>query len=67
MVAVLIDSRAEWLSSDDLARRIAELDLYRRPKDEEHAEPFQIELRARKYPQLFDGANHRFERVRLHR
>lgn len=65
MAAVLVDSAAEWMSLEELASRIADLDLYRRPKDGEHAEAFQLRLRARQYPQYFEGDDSKFSRVRM--
>ena len=53
MAAVLIDERAESLTSDEIAELIARHDLYRRQKDGEHAEGWQILRRAARYPALF--------------
>jgi hypothetical protein len=55
-----------WLDRDELARRIAERDLYRR-KDGSVADGDQMRLRAlsQKYEHLFECTDSRCSRIRL--
>src|SRR5215216_6509911 len=63
MVEVLRE-RGGWMDRDELAREIAERDLYRQraggpaPSD-------QLRLRARKYDDLFEGDDPAYTRIRL--
>lgn len=63
MVQVLTEHNG-WMSRDDLAREIADRELYRQraggpaPSD-------QLRLRARKHPELFEGSDPTFTRIRL--
>ena len=65
MAAALADTGTEWLTTDEIANFIAKHDLYRRPKDGQHPEGWQIALRARKYPRLFEDGDSQFSRIRL--
>jgi hypothetical protein len=63
IAAVLIDaaeSRSErtWMTYDEIAARVAELDLYRR-EDGEHPSAGQINARVHQYPRLFERRNRR--------
>lgn len=53
MIVVMLRHRRARLPAESLARRIAKLDLYRRREDGEHAEAWQVVLRARRYPAFF--------------
>lgn len=63
MAQVLEEASGGWMDRDELARRIAEQDLYRR-KDGSPAGD-QMRLRARKRPDLFVCSDTRCTRIRL--
>jgi hypothetical protein len=66
MSAVLVQMGGKRLGADEIATLIARHDLYRRPKDGRPPEGFQISLRARRYPQLFEGdESGQFRQIRL--
>lgn len=66
MSAVLVQMGGQCLAADEIATLIARHDLYRRPKDGRPADGFQISLRARRYPQLFEGdESGQFRQIRL--
>jgi hypothetical protein len=67
MDAVLRDAPGDgWMDRDELARRIAERDLYHR-RDGSTADGDQMRLRVGKYPHLFVGSDSRCSRIRLRR
>jgi|SRR5215218_7009160 len=63
MVEVLRE-RGGWMYRDELAREIAERDLYRQ-RDGGPAPSDQLRLRARKYDHLFEGSDPTYTRIRL--
>jgi hypothetical protein len=65
MAAILVEMGGRWLDRDELAALIAEHDLYRRPKDGKPPPSYQLRLRARRYPQLFEGDDSQWSRIRL--
>lgn len=48
-MAVVLRDRG-WMDLDDIARELAERDLYRRPKDDQPPPSYQLGMRARNYP-----------------
>lgn len=48
-MAVVLRDRG-WMELDDVARELAERDLYRRPKDGQPPPSYQLGMRVRKYP-----------------
>lgn len=65
MLEVLRAHGGGWMDRDQIAREIAERDLFRRPSDGAHPPSDQLRLRARKYPHLFDCSDTRCSRIRL--
>lgn len=63
MTIVLRDAGG-WLDREELARRIADQDLYHR-RNGGVADGDQMRLRVRKYPDLFQGSDSRCTRIRL--
>lgn len=63
MVEVLRE-HSGWMYRDELARSIAERDLYRQRSDGP-APSDQLRLRARRYSQLFEGSDAAYTRIRL--
>jgi hypothetical protein len=63
MVAVLSE-RGGWMDRDELAREIADRDLYRQ-RAGTPAPSDQLRLRARKYEHLFEGSDNAYTRIRL--
>lgn len=53
------------MDRDQIAREIAERDLFRRPSDGAHPPSDQLRLRARKYSHLFECSDTRCSRIRL--
>jgi len=64
MVQVLEEGGGGWMDRDELARRIADQDLYRR-RDGSSAPSDQMRLRAHKRPDLFECNDARCTRIRL--
>ena len=58
MVQVLEEAGGGWMDRDEVARRIADQDLYRR-KDGSPAPSDQMRLRAHKRPDLFECSDAR--------
>lgn len=63
MVEVLRD-RGRWMDRGELAREIADRDLYRQ-RAGAAAPSAQLRLRARKYDHLFEGSDKAYTRIRL--
>lgn len=64
MAQVLEEASGGWMDRDELTRRIAEQNLYRR-KDGSSAPSDQMRSRARKRPDLFECSDTRCTRIRL--
>jgi hypothetical protein len=59
IAAVLVDAGsrgvpAVWLPFEEIARRVADHDLYRRPKDGAYPRSGQVAARVNQYPALFE-------------
>lgn len=54
MKMVLVGQPGHTATTASISEEIARLDLFRRPKDDQHPEDWQIRLRARRYPSLFE-------------
>jgi hypothetical protein len=65
MAAALADIDTECLTTDEISSFVSKHDLYGRPKDGQHPGGWQIALRARKYPRLFEGSDSQFSWIRL--
>lgn len=63
-MALVLREYGGWMDRDHLARVIAERDLYRQ-RAGSAAPSDQLRLRARKYPQMFEGSDSAFTRIRL--
>jgi hypothetical protein len=69
MVEVLRAHGGGWMDRDDIAREIAQRDLFRRPSDGRHPPSDQLRLRARKpeYQHLFECSDSRCSKIRMRR
>jgi hypothetical protein len=66
MTAVLVQMGGQSLDCEEIAKLIAQHDLYRRPEDGRPPQGFQVSLRARRYPQLFEGdESGQYRQIRL--
>lgn len=67
MVEVLRGHGGGWMARDEIAREIAQRDLFRRPSDGSHPPSDQLRLRARKpeYQHLFECSDSRCSNIRL--
>ena len=54
---VLREHGGGWLKASQIAREIAERDLWRRPSDGEHPRGSQVSARVRQYPALFQSSD----------
>ena len=63
-MAVVLRDRG-WMDLDDIARELAERDVYRRPKDGQPPPSYQLGMRARKYPQWVDARGPGGAQIRL--
>jgi hypothetical protein len=63
MAVVLRDQ--DWMDRDDLARELAERDLYRRPKDGQPPPSYQLGMRVRRYPHWFEARGPSSAQIRL--
>jgi hypothetical protein len=54
---VLREHGRDWLKASQIAREIAERDLWRRPSDGAHPRGSQISARVRQYPSLFQSSD----------
>jgi hypothetical protein len=53
MIVAMVRKRSYSMTAGSLADLVGELDLYRRPKDNDHAPGWQLVRRAGRYPQFF--------------
>lgn len=69
IAAVLVDASEArdgraWLTYDEIASRVSDLDLYRR-QDGKHASAGQVNARVHQYPRLFERRDRRNTEVSL--
>lgn len=70
IAAVLVDAggrdgTSAWLTFDDIAAKIADYDLYRRPKDGGYPDRAQVAARVNQYASLFERRRADATEVRL--